>query len=331
MVFVAVPLVLSAVAFLAVWLPARRASRIDPIIALARRVKILHAERRSAGTLCPDVVCTRSERPPHEPSRVARRSRHDRRIGLALGGGSARGIAHIGVLEWFEEHHIPIDYIVGTSMGGLIAGAYASGMTPAEIRELMKDCRLGPDVPVGLAIPLQDVPPQDRTSGSFPRSSSSGSSMACRCPARSIPASRWRCCSIASRCRTAISSPSTTCRRPFVRSRPTCARAMSSCSDGRLSSRAMRATMSIPGVFAPVNWDEWLLVDGGVLNNVPANVARSSAPTSSSPSTSEPMSATRRQQTASLLSLLGKTIDTMMTTSTRRSLEVGGLSSSTPT
>ncbi len=42
------------------------------------------------------------------------------------------------MLEWFEEHHIPIDYIVGTSMGGLVAGAYASGMTPAEIRELMK-------------------------------------------------------------------------------------------------------------------------------------------------------------------------------------------------
>lgn len=60
------------------------------------------------------------------------------RIGLALGGGSAQ----VGVLEWFEEHHIPIDCIVGTSMGGLVAGAYASGMTPAEIRELMRsrDC-----------------------------------------------------------------------------------------------------------------------------------------------------------------------------------------------
>ena len=52
------------------------------------------------------------------------------RIGLALGGGSARGIAHIGVLEWFEENKIPIDYIAGTSMGGLIGGAYASGMDP---------------------------------------------------------------------------------------------------------------------------------------------------------------------------------------------------------
>ena len=47
------------------------------------------------------------------------------RIGLALGGGSARGMAHIGVLQWFEEHRIPIDVIVGTSMGGLVGGAYA--------------------------------------------------------------------------------------------------------------------------------------------------------------------------------------------------------------
>ena len=38
------------------------------------------------------------------------------KIGVALGGGSARGIAHVGVLRWFEEHHIPIDFIVGTSM-----------------------------------------------------------------------------------------------------------------------------------------------------------------------------------------------------------------------
>ena len=44
------------------------------------------------------------------------------RIGLALGGGAARGLAHIGVLRWFEEHRIPIDVITGTSMGGLIAG-----------------------------------------------------------------------------------------------------------------------------------------------------------------------------------------------------------------
>ena len=62
-----------------------------------------------------------------------------RKVGLALGGGSARGFAHIGVLRWFEEHRIPVDVISGTSMGGLVAGAYASGMSPQEIQDLMKE------------------------------------------------------------------------------------------------------------------------------------------------------------------------------------------------
>ena len=53
---------------------------------------------------------------------------HDRpKIGVALEGGGALGLAHIGVLEWFEEHRIPVDYIAGTSMGGLVGGLYATG------------------------------------------------------------------------------------------------------------------------------------------------------------------------------------------------------------
>lgn len=59
------------------------------------------------------------------------------KIGLALSGGGARGFAHIGVLQWFEEHRIPVDYIAGTSMGGLVGGLYAIGKSPAELRELV--------------------------------------------------------------------------------------------------------------------------------------------------------------------------------------------------
>ena len=55
-------------------------------------------------------------RSPPEPRRP--------RIGLALGGGSARGLAHVGVLEWLHEHRIPIDAVAGTSMGALIGGTY---------------------------------------------------------------------------------------------------------------------------------------------------------------------------------------------------------------
>ena len=55
------------------------------------------------------------------------------KIGLVLSGGGARGFAHIGVLKVLEKNHIPIDYIAGTSMGAIIAGLYASGLTSAEI------------------------------------------------------------------------------------------------------------------------------------------------------------------------------------------------------
>ena len=59
-------------------------------------------------------------------------------VGVAFGGGSARGIAHVGVIRWFEEHRIPIDVAAGTSMGGLIGGAFATGMDAAELDDLLK-------------------------------------------------------------------------------------------------------------------------------------------------------------------------------------------------
>ncbi len=58
-----------------------------------------------------------------------------KRIGLALGGGGARGLAHIGVLMVLERERIPIDLIVGTSIGALVGGAYASGISPDELQK----------------------------------------------------------------------------------------------------------------------------------------------------------------------------------------------------
>src|SRR3974377_1979751 len=60
-----------------------------------------------------------------------------RRIGIALEGGGALGLAHIGVLRWMEEHRIPVYFVGGTSMGGLVGGMYSMGMTPAEIEKLV--------------------------------------------------------------------------------------------------------------------------------------------------------------------------------------------------
>ena len=59
------------------------------------------------------------------------------KIGVAFEGGGALGLAHIGVLQWFEEHRIPVDYIAGTSMGGLVGGMYATGLRVNELKELV--------------------------------------------------------------------------------------------------------------------------------------------------------------------------------------------------
>lgn len=65
------------------------------------------------------------------------------KIGLALSGGGARGLAHIGILKVLEEHNFPIDFIAGTSMGSVIAGAYASGMDLSQIEEIARSIRWG--------------------------------------------------------------------------------------------------------------------------------------------------------------------------------------------
>lgn len=63
------------------------------------------------------------------------------RVGLALSGGAARGIAHIGVLRALEEHDIPIDAIAGASAGALVGGAYAAGLSISQLEELARNFR----------------------------------------------------------------------------------------------------------------------------------------------------------------------------------------------
>ena len=60
------------------------------------------------------------------------------KVGLVLEGGGALGLAHIGIIQWLEEHHIPVSYIAGTSMGGLVGGVYATGRNAGEVRDVVE-------------------------------------------------------------------------------------------------------------------------------------------------------------------------------------------------
>ena len=60
------------------------------------------------------------------------------KIGLVLEGGGALGLAHIGVLQWLYQHHVPVDLVAGTSMGGLVGGIYATGRSPDQIQQLIQ-------------------------------------------------------------------------------------------------------------------------------------------------------------------------------------------------
>jgi NTE family protein len=73
--------------------------------------------------------------PAPAPAKVFARPR----IGLAMGGGGALGLSESGTLQWFEENHIPVDVIAGTSMGCMISALYSTGQTPAELMNVMND------------------------------------------------------------------------------------------------------------------------------------------------------------------------------------------------
>ena len=239
------------------------------------------------------------------------------RVGVAFGGGSARGLAHVGVVRWFEEHHIPIDVIAGTSMGGLIGGAYASGMSADELSELLEqtnwdemfgfsafryknvrrkeDARDYPSriefgIKRGLVLPLALNSGQQvdfllaRIAGPYVGLSSFDDLPT---PFRSIAVDL------------------VTAQQVVL-------------DKGGLAS-AMRATMSLPGIFPPVERDGMVLVDGGAMNNVPADVVRAMGARTVIAINVGFMGDTRAVS-GSLFGLMGQTIDTMMQASTRRSM-----------
>jgi len=199
------------------------------------------------------------------------------KIALALSGGSALGLAHIGVIEYFEEHHIPIDYITGTSMGALVGGFFASGTSASQLEQIALETDwndLLTTTPRFVSQPVVEKQRWNKPSGtlalrlgrhfSLPSGLSSGESIAL----------------LLSRYTAAYSSLDTFDQLPI----PFRCVATDLVSGGAVVldrgslPKALRASMALPGLFSPVEWGDKVLVDGGLAENLPVEPARVMAP-----------------------------------------------------
>lgn len=195
-----------------------------------------------------------------------------KKVGVVLGGGGAKGVAHIGALKVLEEAGIPVDYVVGTSMGAIVGGLYAVGYTPWQIDSMV----FRQDWPLLLSDRVK------RSELSFPEKENS-ERYVISLPIGKEKKDRFISGMIKGQNLQNLFSNLTvgyhdsvdfnTLKIPFA-----CV-AVDLVSgkdyvfhDGSLP-LAMRASMAIPAVFTPVRLDSMVLVDGGLNNNYPVDVA----------------------------------------------------------
>ncbi|MGF1680704.1 patatin-like phospholipase family protein [Photobacterium minamisatsumaniensis] len=196
------------------------------------------------------------------------------KIGVVLSGGGAKGAAHVGVLKALEELQIPVDYIVGTSMGAYVGGLYATGMSASEIEALLttvnweegyqdrvkrgerrvrdkqQEDRFQFTGEIGFDLLQLKVPRgfvQGQTMGAILRSTSGNLPAFNSFDQLAIP---FR----------AVATDIETLTPVII-------------DQGDLA-EAMQASMSIPGLLPPMELDDKLLVDGGITNNLPIDVVK---------------------------------------------------------
>lgn len=161
-------------------------------------------------------------------------------IGLALGSGASRGLAHIGVIRAFLEEEIPIDMIAGTSAGALVGALYCSGI---DLRVMEK---IAEEIPrkdlLDLSVPRIGFIKGERIEGLLKLLTRNKKIEELNIPFRAVAADLTRGEEVVF--------------------------------DSGYIYKAVRASISIPGVFTPVYMEDMVLVDGGIINRVPVDVAR---------------------------------------------------------
>ncbi|MDH5325545.1 MAG: patatin-like phospholipase family protein [Gammaproteobacteria bacterium] len=193
-------------------------------------------------------------------------------VGLVLSGGGARGAAHVGVLGIIEKMRVPVDIITGTSMGAIAGGLYAYGYSPAELELLLSQADW--EVLFSDRAPRRGLSPRRKTDYlGYPVKNEMGfKNRSFYMPTGLLEGQKLN-----------VYLKSLTLHAPTKFSDlPINFRAVATdietgedvvLGEGSLA-ESLRASLSIPGIFAPVEWDGRLLVDGGIVNNVPVKLAR---------------------------------------------------------
>ncbi len=176
-------------------------------------------------------------------------------VGLVLSGGAARGAAHVGVLEVLDEHRIPIDSIVGVSVGSVVGGFYAAGVPPVQMRTLIGDIRW-----------------TTISSFNLPSLRLSGFSLS----AMNLPMGLFSLDKLVDYVHDTLGGPIdfTSLNLPFAAvAADVTNNQLVVLNQGDIA-EAMRVSSAVPGIFLPVRRDGRLLVDGGAINNLPASISR---------------------------------------------------------
>src|SRR5579864_6816976 len=240
------------------------------------------------------------------------------RIGLALSGGGAMGLAEIGVIQWLEENHIPVDRIAGTSMGSIIGAMYATGMSPAEIQKFAEkidwDQAFRPE-PVYAQLSYRRK--QDRRDFliatplglkhglSGPNGFNSGQGVGLLLDRIAFPesgAASFDDLPIPFRC---VATDMLSGEGLVLR-------------DGPLA-QAVRASMAIPGVFTPVEISGRVLADGGMVQNIPVETVLAMN-ADAVIAVELQLAPADRTQLQTLTGVLSRALDVMITQNERRSL-----------
>ena len=240
------------------------------------------------------------------------------RIGLALSGGGAMGLSEIGVLQWLEENHIPVDRIAGTSMGSIIGAMYATGMSPAEIQKFAEQIDWDEVfLPEPTYSQLSYRRKQDRRDFlvnaplglkhglNGPNGFNAGHGVGLLLDRIAFPesgAASFDDLPIPFRC---VATDMQSGEAVVLH-------------DGPLA-QAVRASMAVPGVFTPVEINGRVLADGGMVQNIPVETVRGmDADVVIAVELRLPPG--DRSQLESLTGVLTRAVDVMITQNERRSL-----------